>query len=151
MADLILVCGCPGSGKTTWIKNNLTEKDIHVSRDEIRFSLIKEGEEYFSHENEVYQIFWNTINEKLKLGFNVFADQTNLTPKARKYLINHIEGYDKLKIVWVDVPIEVALSRNENRKGTLAYVPPKVIRNMRASFIPPSEKEGFNSITKVGE
>lgn len=151
MADLILVCGCPGSGKTTWIKNNLTEKDVHVSRDEIRFSLIKEGEEYFSHENEVYQIFWNTINEKLKLGFNVFADQTNLTPKARKYLINHIEGYDKLKIVWVDVPIEVALSRNENRKGTLAYVPPKVIRNMRTSFIPPSEKEGFNSITKVGE
>lgn len=151
MADLILVCGCPGSGKTTWIKNNLTEKDVHVSRDEIRFSLIKEGEEYFSHENEVYQIFWNTINEKLKLGFNVFADQTNLTPKARKYLINHIEGYDKLKIVWVDVPIEVALSRNENRKGTLAYVPPKVIRNMRVSFITPSEKEGFNSITKVGE
>lgn len=151
MADLILVCGCPGSGKTTWIKNNLTEKDVHVSRDEIRFSLIKEGEEYFSHENEVYQIFWNTINEKLKSGFNVFADQTNLTPKARKYLINHIEGYDKLKIVWVDVPIEVALSRNENRKGTLAYVPPKVIRNMKASFIPPSEKEGFNSIIKVGE
>ena len=151
MADLILVCGCPGSGKTTWIKNNLTEKDIHVSRDEIRFSLIKEGEEYFSHENEVYQIFWVTINEKLKLGFNVFADQTNLTPKARKYLINHIEGYDKLKIIWVDVPIEVALSRNENRKGTLAYVPPKVIRNMRASFIPPSKAEGFDSITKVGE
>ena len=115
MADLILVCGCPGSGKTTWIKNNLTEKDVHISRDKIRFSLIKEGEEYFSHENEVYQIFWNTINEKLKLGFNVFADQTNLTPKARKYLIDHIEGYDKLKIVWVDVPIEVALSRNENR------------------------------------
>ena len=53
MKKLYVMCGGPGSGKSTWIKKNLpTFKGYTkvVSRDEIRFSLVKEGEEYFSKE-----------------------------------------------------------------------------------------------------
>ena len=53
MPTLYIMCGPSGCGKTTWAHNFIKEQhetnDIrYVSRDEIRFSLIKEGEEYFS-------------------------------------------------------------------------------------------------------
>ena len=42
MKKLIMVTGIPGSGKSTWIKNEMSNRidSIHISRDIIRFSLI---------------------------------------------------------------------------------------------------------------
>ena len=45
--------GCPGSGKSTWAKKHLPDT-YYVSRDEVRFSLLQDGEDYFSHEKEVF-------------------------------------------------------------------------------------------------
>ena len=42
MSKLILMCGVPGSGKSTWIKNNKSETDLWISRDKIRFEKLKE-------------------------------------------------------------------------------------------------------------
>ena len=49
---LWLMCGAPGSGKSWFAKNILKTDDTwqYISRDEIRFSLIKEGEDYFGKE-----------------------------------------------------------------------------------------------------
>ena len=89
MADLYLMMGVPGSGKSTFLKQYVNKKNsIIISRDEIRFSLLKEGEQYFSHEKEVLKIFWQRINTSLAENKNVFVDQTSLTPNSRKYLLN---------------------------------------------------------------
>jgi predicted kinase len=45
MTVLYLMCGIPGSGKSTWIKQNKIESDAVISRDVVRFSLVKEHEE----------------------------------------------------------------------------------------------------------
>ena len=147
MADLYLMCGAPGSGKSTLLKNHLKidNKNIVISRDKIRFNLVKPSEPYFSKEKEVYKEFWKEINYYLSLGYNVFADQTSLTPKSRKYLIDHLTGYKTLNAIWIDTPLETALERNEMRKG-LAHVPKGVIRRMYYSFIEPSLEEGFDRI-----
>ena len=47
MANLFIIMGAPGAGKSTFIKNSMTEC-IVVSRDKIRFSMVKEDESYFS-------------------------------------------------------------------------------------------------------
>lgn len=39
MSNIVVVCGAPGSGKTTYVKNHLTEKDIVWDMDYIRRAL----------------------------------------------------------------------------------------------------------------
>ena len=141
------MCGVPGAGKSTFLKNKIKkDNSIVVSRDEIRFSILKPWEEYFSHENEVLDIFWNKINEALKTGKDVFVDQTSLTPKARKMLLRHVTGYLHLNAIWIDENLDTCLERNENRKGTRAYVPRDQIYRMYSQFVKPTLNEGFDYI-----
>lgn len=151
MANLYLMCGVPGSGKSTFLNNRIQNSDgfnVVVSRDKIRFSIVRPDEEYFSHEDEVMKLFWDEINKNLSLGKNVFVDQTSLTKKSRKWLLNHINGYHKAYLIWIDATLEECLKRNEMRKGTRAYVPREQIRRMFYSFEIPSKEEGFSCIFK---
>ena len=91
MSKLILMCGVPGSGKSTYLKVHepwFNESHVIVSRDEIRFSLLQEGEEYFSHEKEVWNIFVNKISsEKLSM----FSEKVALMLKSGISLIKSID------------------------------------------------------------
>ena len=58
---LYISCGVPGSGKSTFLKNHTKPNEAIISRDEIRFNLLKDGEDYFSHENEVFDKFVDNI------------------------------------------------------------------------------------------
>ena len=147
MADLYLMCGIPGSGKSTFLKNRVKKNNTTIiSRDKIRFLIVKPDEEYFSHEDEVLEIFWKQINEALTTGKNVFVDQTSLTPRARKWLLQHVTGYTYANLIWIDETLETCLERNEERRGTRAYVPRSVVRRMYNQFIEPSLDEGFYRI-----
>lgn len=153
MANLILVCGIPGSGKSTYLsqfRHNFNCKVI--SRDEIRFSLLQEGEDYFSHEDEVEKNMWNQINEALAANKNTYVDQTSLTPNSRSYLLKHVTShFDELIIIWFNISKEICLERNENRINTRAYVPRGVIRRMAMQMVPPSIEEGFDKIYVYNE
>lgn len=147
MKNLFIMCGLPGAGKSTLLKTTIKQANsVIISRDAIRFSLVQPDEEYFSHEDEVTATFWEQINTALAEGKNVFADQTSLTPKARKWLLDHVHGYEKVHIIWVDADLESCLERNENRKGTRAYVPRGVVRRMDTQFVEPTFDEGFDYI-----
>lgn len=148
MGNLYLMCGISGSGKSTFLKNHIKNNDNYViiSRDKIRFSLLKPNEDYFSHEKEVTNIFWEQINENLAKNKDVFVDQTSLTPRSRKWLLQHVHGYTYANLIWIDENLETCLERNEKRKDTKAYVPRAVIRRMFFQFIEPSLEEGFDYI-----
>ena len=82
MPILYILCGPSGCGKSTWANqfmNDHNTDDIrYVSRDEIRFSLVGEDEDYFAHEKEVFRKFSGTIAQTLVDGFDVIADATHL-------------------------------------------------------------------------
>ena len=87
MSDLYLMMGCPGSGKSTFLKNKIKNKDLEcaiISRDEIRFSITKPDEPYFAHENEVCAAMWEKINVELANGKNVFVDHHTMFYSYKK-------------------------------------------------------------------
>lgn len=140
---LYISCGIPGSGKTTFLKKYVGKDEAIISRDDIRFALLKEGEAYFSHEKEVYSSFINIIAEHINSGHNVYADATHLNSTSRTILLDSLKKVgcepSAIEAILFDVPIDVCMERNEKRKGTRAYVPITVIRNMYSSLTYPIE------------
>lgn len=152
MKKLIIMVGCPGSGKTTVAKEYLTKHKTttkYVSRDDIRFSIVREDESYFSHEPEVFDEFINQIKSGLDNDFDVIADATHLTRRSRIYLLRKLgKSLKNTELVAFVVrrPLSVALTQNEYRLGTRSYVPETAVRDMYNSFEMPSEEEGFDNI-----
>ena len=148
MAKLFLTVGLPGSGKSTYLKNHCKENDVIVSRDAVRFSMVAEGEEYFSKEKEVFAKFAATINTNLKLGYDVFADATHLNAASRRKVLDKVKGYDMVGAIVMNTSLTEALRRNDNRTGR-EFVPHSVIRRMAAQFEFPDITENFDAVYEI--
>ena len=147
MPILYILCGPSASGKSTWAHTFISkdsQKDIrYVSRDEIRFSLLKGNENYFAHEKQVFKKFAGTITQALVDGFDVIADATHLNIFSRKKLTNAIDKiYTDYQIVYVifDISLQKMLERNKQRIG-LAQVPDEVLERMHRDFSPPIHED----------
>ena len=151
MSKLIMMCGVPGSGKSTWIKNNYSDI-VPVSRDAIRFEILDErGGEYFDYEDEVFDKFIHQIIGNLAVDEITIADATHLTKKARAKVLNKVQKFaDEIEAIVMDVHLATALERNDKREGR-AFVPRGVIRRMYFQMETPTREEGFDKITFIRE
>ena len=157
MPKLYILCGISGSGKSFWANYFMhTHNDVrYVSRDEIRFSLLKDDEDYFSHEKDVFSKFANTITQTLVDGFDCIADATHLNEVSRRKLTAYIDkfftDYEIIYIVF-RTPLKTCLMRNAEREGR-AIVPSHIIRNMFNRLHEPTfvEDKRAVEIIKVGE
>ena len=150
MVILYILCGPSGCGKTTWAHDYMQDT-MYVSRDEIRFRLIKENEDYFSREKEVFKEFVNEIVSRLKVGCDVIADATHLNEFSRRKLTQAIDmSITEYEIVYVvfNVDAETCVARNANRTGR-ANVPENVIRNMCRDFKRPTLDEDERAINII--
>ena len=147
MKNFIMLCGPSGSGKTSWALekvNSYKGKIKYVSRDEIRFNLLKENESYFNREKDVV----NKFVKELQKGIDdknieyVIADATHLNSKSRNNLFSKLKRLENCTIYAVNffVPKEVCLKRNSRRNG-LARVPDEVIERQFRRFRPAREDE----------
>lgn len=162
MNNLYVLCGIPGCGKTTWTRKKMNEntsstdpKWVYVSRDEVRFSMIKEEDDYFSKEKQVFEEFVNRLCDNLSDAWtqNVIADATHLNEISRDKLINAIRRKRPnlplhITMVYFDIPLEVCKFRNAKREGH-ARVPNDVMDKMYSSLQFPRLREGLERIEIV--
>ena len=162
MNNLYVLCGIPGCGKSTWVKNRMAEntsstdpKWAYVSRDEVRFSMITEEDDYFSKEKQVFEEFVNRICGNLSDAWtqNVIADATHLNEISRDKLINAIRRKRPnlplhITMVYFDIPLEVCKFRNDKREGR-AHVPDEVMNKMYIQLEFPKLRKGLDAIEIV--
>lgn len=142
---LYLMCGCPGSGKSTWAAKNVGPGDVIISRDQIRFDMLNDGEAYFCKENAVFKEFVRMIQDNLNNDRvrNVFCDATHITKASRDKLLNALDlsNVEQVIVIVVRPSLTETLRRNDERDG-LARVPRSVVRRMWMQFERPEEDEG---------
>lgn len=142
MSKLYIMVGIPGSGKSYYLKKITNDNNtLVVSRDEVRFSLISNGDEYFSKEKQVFKEFVHQIQKGLNAGKDVYADATHLNGVSRLKLMNAL-SLDDIEIIPIvmKTPLEICLERNSHREGR-AKVPESVIKNMYFSMVDPANDE----------
>ena len=149
---VFVLSGPPASGKSTWVRSQLTKGAEWISRDNVRFSIVKEDEEYFSHEDEVFDTFIAYINKALKDPdiHTIYIDATHLNKRARSKVLSRIRkrNISELNCVCFCVPPSICQERNALREGR-AKVPAAAIENMFKSYTYPGIDEGFAHVYEV--
>ena len=150
-SKLWILVGMPGSGKSYWVANH---KDYFpgscasVSRDTIRFILVKEDEPYFSKEKQVFEKFIEHIKVGLQYYDNTIADATHINPSSRGKLLRALGDSLKdveINAIVIDTCLAKCLEQNAGREGR-KLVPETAIRNMFSNFSMPTLEEGFDNI-----
>lgn len=112
MGTVIVMRGIPGSGKSTWIKNNVP--DAVVCSADLYF--MQTGEYKFDPSKLGSAHAWCRLAYEVALRDNepvVVVDNTNTTNKEMAFYIEKAEasGYD-IVIVQLNTPADVAAARN---------------------------------------
>ena len=154
MSKIIMMVGVPGSGKTTFCKEYLKDWK-YVSRDEIRFSLLQDDDDYFAKEEEVFKQFIHTINKHIENRENVVIDATHISKKSRKKVLSRLVMPPLFPLVdvycvYIKTSFGTVLKRNRLRSGR-AFVPEDVICSMSQAFEMPELDEGFDKIITIEE
>ena len=156
----IVLVGLPASGKSTWCNKFLSrsasfsnEVCIISSDNYIQEKALAEGSTY----TEVFDKYIGAAtahmktqcNLAVKEGKNLIWDQTNLSPKKRKSVINRLpDTYLKVAVIFDidDRELQRRLDTRAEEEGK--FIPPHVMKSMLASYRPVTKDEGFNFIIK---
>lgn len=141
-AIIYVMIGLPGSGKTTWIKQNLENIDI-VSRDTIRaeMGICNHGEKAVGtilQEKEVTKREYDKITKLCKSKKPFVIDDTNLRIKYRNNLMTLFKkyiGFYRIAYVYINTPLSLCIKR---RTGE---IDPSIIANMSRNFALPTSDE----------
>lgn len=144
-AELILLVGLPGSGKSTYA--NEDRGHVVICPDDFRRILT--GQDYYKPaEESVWSHVKTSARALLLRGYKVVIDATALTRSARSQWIQIAKEMNvPASAIYFDTPYDICLQRNKSRERN---VPEIVMASMRSSLTLPTTEEGFASIITKG-
>ena len=148
---LYIAVGLPGSGKSTYAKNFIKDKDIeYLSSDELR-AKFGSGETDQTCTNQVFAYIKRKVDEFLKDGKNVMVDATNVNRKERSDYIKTAKKYGAKVVAIVFKMDRQGLIERNKKRGEQGgrVVPDWVIDKMLAKFEEPSYSEGIDVMIYV--
>ena len=143
MRTLLLMRGAPGSGKSTWIKENNLEQ-YTLSPDNLRVlcsstSLTPEGEfkitQDQNNEAQVWKVLFELLEYRMSLGEFTVVDATcSKTRDINQYKeLADQYRYRVFIVDFTDIPLDICLKQNKMRPE-FKQVPEAAIRNIYARF-----------------
>jgi predicted kinase len=148
---LYITVGLPGSGKSTYVKNFIKDKDIeYLSSDSLR-AVYGKSEEDQTVTPLVFGHIKRKVDEFLKDGKNVLVDATSVNRKERSDYINTAKKYGaKVVAIVFKMDRQGLIDRNKKRgEQGGRVVPTFVIDKMLAKYEEPSYDEGIDVIIYV--
>jgi predicted kinase len=136
-AELVVMVGLQGSGKSTWVGRQLAGTHTVVSKDHWPNARRREARQL------------RVVAELLAAGASVVVDNTDPSPEERAALIAVArDAAVPVRAVWMDTPTAVCIERNEARTGR-DRVPLQGLLATRSRLVPPSTEEGFVRVDVV--
>ena len=152
--EVVVLCGLPGSGKSTWVHNNVYNRTTGET------SMIVSRDHYFAeHFPDLdYNDAWKSANQKMidrwmtqKFAYarkqpHVIIDMTHMSKKSRRKSLSHFDDSYKKKCVVFLTDLPENYLRNNERDGKI--IEKEVIERMMRSFYPPTFEE-FDEIEYI--
>lgn len=143
MVLLYVLCGIPGSGKTT-LSTQLAER---FSAKLYCYDSLP-GANHPKYHHETRQKMMVDIAEDLKCGLSVVCDDCHVTEAQRSEVLSAVSEIQCKKTLIVMVtPFEECLLRNANREARL---PDFILYDLKRRYQPPTLDEGWDEIICVG-
>jgi len=146
---LIILCGPPGSGKSTYASH--LQHCYYcpvVCPDDIRQELTGDASDQ-THNTEVFDTVYKRLIYYLQCGYSVVYDATNCRPNYRTKILSVVKDLAK-KVVCIifTTPIAECIKRNAERDRK---VPDSVIEKMYLGLRnhPPTIYEGYDVIIRA--
>jgi predicted kinase len=153
MMTLYVLIGLPGSGKSTWARENAAHlRAVVVGSDEVRREFQASGQNPLNGD-AVFAEVERRARTLLQTDQSVILDATHFLRKYRTYAL-HLAGdcCARRVAIWFDVPLDICLQRDAQRSNLTfgdEQVPEEVVRRMAAMFQPPGRDE-FDEVVRVG-
>jgi predicted kinase len=150
MPTVYVLVGVPGSGKSTWIKNQDWIQDCAIVNTDafVEQEAQRQGKTY----NDVFDDYMPTAVELMAdqvvaardAGQDIIWDQTSTTVASRKKKFKMLPNYHAVAVVFL-TPEPAELERRlAGRPGK--NIPWNVMQGMISGFKTPTEEEGFDEI-----
>lgn len=130
---LYLVCGCSGSGKTTFAKrfaaaNNLLYLGADDFYAKVNGSELRRGNKF-----EVWQELFNAIHQAETDGVSCLVDTNSLSAASRDEMVNWFPGFDH-HLIYIEADEQL---RMENNRKRIRQIPDEIMIAMRTKVEPP--------------
>ncbi len=120
MKKIIMTCGLPGSGKSTWAIKEAEKSNVkRINKDDLR-AMINNSKFTKGNEKDVLKIRNILIEHWLEKDQTVIIDDTNLHPKHETYLKQLAKEWDcEFEKVFFNVPVEECVRRDLKRENSV--------------------------------
>ena len=129
--DINIVCGLPGSGKTTYVKHHMTENDLIYDYDSLMHSLSGLPMQQSNHDIHDYiMLFFDQMLRKLKTE-KTFNNVWIIRTLPDKRIDTLLSNYHHINHILVDTEPIVCKRRLEARKQSISFQ--KILNDFRAA------------------
>ena len=136
-AEVVLLVGLPGAGKTTFFQQRFADTHVHVSKDR------------FPNNRQPARRQAELIAEALGADRSVVVDNTNATPAERAAVVEQAKAHGAQVLAFVfDCTTRECVARNAAREGR-ARIPNVGIFAIAKRFVRPVRAEGFDEVYVV--